>query len=190
MPFGVNPSESRDQRRRDKSSRRLSSLWIDCAIFALLSSAGIKRKETFLWVGRKIFCLQFFPFLLPSSNWWIDLKAHRERNWFVSIESARLYYITVGGISKGADRNLFFSFSIFNRRFMMKNEEIPYRRRPLRPAHSAFRTFVVLFHLKRRAHILPHIFPSLHPPFVLSMTRWHFMVGRAFSLIVARLLWI
>lgn len=40
----------------------------------------------------------------------------------------------------------------------------------------------------RGAHSSSYFSLSLHPPFVLSMTRWHFMVGRAFSLIVARLL--
>ena len=112
-------------------------------------------------------------------------KAHRERNWFVSIESAQLYYVT--GRNKqmriGAS---FFSLHLFLGGFQSTFYDEKWRNSIspslLRPAHSAFRTFVVLFSVWNDGHILPPV------PFVWMTRCWHFMVGSAYSLIVARLL--
>lgn len=108
MPFGVNPSESRDQRRRDKSSRRLSSLWIDCAIFALLSSAGIKRKElreeNFLFAILSLFVAQFQLMNRSKSSQGTQLICF---NW---VRTALLHYSWRNKQRRGSE--LLFSFSI------------------------------------------------------------------------------
>ncbi len=84
--------------------------------------------------------------------------------------------------------SFYFSISIDVLWWKMKKFHIaaPFTTRPFRVPHFCriipFETTGAFF------LIFLSLSLSIRPPFVLSMTRRHFMVGRAFSLIVARLL--